>query len=141
MSLHGPRHSPYSTILPLDVRPDDSFYISKAGFLLGKMLGKDECFFWTKPWVFQKKHDWESRFSSMMVFLCLICLAGKPAIVSGISKHLNSFYEYFHRCTLFFRQVLTICNLSCFNSHFSNFSAAFQLFPLLESMCVGDPNF
>eukprot|EP00435_Cladocopium_sp_Y103_P018497 s7_g4.t1 len=24
------RHSPYSTILPLDVRPDDSFYISKA---------------------------------------------------------------------------------------------------------------
>jgi len=54
LSLHGPRHSPYSTILPLDVRPDDSFYISKAGFLLGKMLGEDGCFFWTKPWVFEK---------------------------------------------------------------------------------------
>jgi hypothetical protein len=70
-------------------------------------------FCWEKCWVkmdvffgpnhgFSKKHDWESRFSSMMVFLCLICLAGKPAIVSGISKHLNSFYEYFHICTLFF---------------------------------------
>ena len=31
-----PRHSPYSTTLPLDVRPDDSFYISKASCEFGQ---------------------------------------------------------------------------------------------------------
>jgi hypothetical protein len=141
LSLHGPRHSPYSTILPLDVRPDDSFYISKAGFLLGKMLGEDGCFFWTKPWVFEKNmtgnHDFPAWWSSYVLFVLL----GSRLLFQGYPNTWILFTNISIYVHCFFRQVLTICNLSCFNSHFSSFSAAFQPFPLLESMWVGDPNF
>lgn len=44
------RHSPYSTILPLDVRPDDSFYIGKALPAEGRDGRWRHCKCQTQPW-------------------------------------------------------------------------------------------
>ena len=87
-------------------------------FWLEKCWVKDVCFFGTKPWVFQKNmtgnHEFPAWWSSYVLFVLL----GSRLLFQGYPNTWILFTNISIYVHCFFRQVLTICNLSCFNSHF-----------------------
>ena len=87
-------------------------------FCWEKCWVKDVCFFGTKPWVFQKNmtgnHEFPAWWSSYVLFVLL----GSRLLFQGYPNTWILFTNISIYVHCFFRQVLTICNLSCFNSHF-----------------------